>query len=84
MLPEQEAALEKARAGEGRNVEHVALETEGTLGLAATQSKTGTPPFLSAPAILQNSCLLLQQNMLLCSNDLTMAKVPCAAHSCPL
>ncbi|KAK9902765.1 hypothetical protein WJX75_005429 [Coccomyxa subellipsoidea] len=37
----EEAALEKARAGEGRNVEHVALETEGTLGLAATQSKTG-------------------------------------------
>ncbi len=43
----QEAALEKARAGEGRNVEHVALETEGTLGLAATQSKTGTHHYFS-------------------------------------
>jgi hypothetical protein len=39
VLPEQEAALEKARAGEGRDVEHVALETEGTLQLAAADAK---------------------------------------------
>ncbi|CAL8466327.1 g5863 [Coccomyxa elongata] len=37
----EEAALEKARAGEGRNVEHVALETKGTLELAAVQSTAG-------------------------------------------
>ena len=37
MLPQQEAAREKARAGEGRDVEHVALETEGTLQLAAAK-----------------------------------------------
>lgn len=41
--PEQEAALEKARAGEGRNVEHVALETEGTLELAAAEAKPAGP-----------------------------------------
>ena len=41
-LPEQEAALEKARAGEGRDVEHVALETEGTLQLA--EAKRGAAP----------------------------------------
>ena len=41
MALEQEAALEKARAGEGRNVEHVALETKGTLKLAASQSTAG-------------------------------------------
>ncbi len=29
----QEAALEKLLAGEGRNVEHVALQTDETLGL---------------------------------------------------
>ena len=33
----QEAALEKAKAGEGRNVEHVALEDDATLTLADTQ-----------------------------------------------
>ena len=33
----QEAALEKAKAGEGRNVEHVALEDDATLMLADTQ-----------------------------------------------
>lgn len=41
-LPEQEAALEKARAGEGRDVEHVALETKGTLQLA--EAKRGAAP----------------------------------------
>jgi hypothetical protein len=39
VLPVQEAALEKARAGEGRNVEHVALETDATLLLAAQRTK---------------------------------------------
>ena len=33
----QEAALEKAQAGEGRNVEHVALEDDSTLALAIAQ-----------------------------------------------
>ena len=33
----QEAALEKAKAGEGRNVEHVALEDDATLTLADTE-----------------------------------------------
>lgn len=33
----QEAALEKAQAGEGRNVEHVALEDDATLALASAQ-----------------------------------------------
>lgn len=33
----QEAALEKAKAGEGRNVEHVALEDDATLAVADTQ-----------------------------------------------
>ncbi|BDA51318.1 probable endonuclease 8 1 at N-terminal half [Coccomyxa sp. Obi] len=46
----EEAALEKARAGEGRNVEHVALETEGTLELAATQSTAGTKRISSRAA----------------------------------
>jgi hypothetical protein len=35
VLGVQAAALEKAAAGEGRNVEHVALHTEGTDALAA-------------------------------------------------
>ena len=39
LLPDQEAALEKARAGEGRNVEHVALETDATLQLLQKQAK---------------------------------------------
>ena len=33
----QEAALEKAKAGEGRNVEHVALEDDATLALTSAQ-----------------------------------------------
>ena len=33
----QEAAMEKAKAGEGRNVEHVALEDDATLALATSQ-----------------------------------------------
>ncbi len=45
----QEAALEKARAGEGRNVEHVALETKGTLELAAVQSTAGQKYIGPAP-----------------------------------
>ena len=36
-LRAQEAALEKAQAGEGRNVEHVALEDDATLALATAQ-----------------------------------------------
>jgi hypothetical protein len=38
MSPIQEAAMEKARAGEGRNVEHVALETDATLQLASQRA----------------------------------------------
>jgi hypothetical protein len=37
VLRAQEAALEKAQAGEGRNVEHVALEDDSTLALATAQ-----------------------------------------------
>jgi len=33
----QDAAMEKAKAGEGRNVEHVALEDDATLALATSQ-----------------------------------------------
>jgi hypothetical protein len=43
VLPKQEAALEKARAGEGRDVEHVALETKGTLQLAAAKTGAAAP-----------------------------------------
>ena len=39
MLGVQAAALEKARAGEGRNVEHVALETDETMALAGKTTK---------------------------------------------
>ena len=63
-LPEQEAALEKARAGEGRDVEHVALETKGTLQLAA--AKSGAPPRRNAkrsraPASKTGSLALLRR-----------------------
>ncbi|CAK0783892.1 hypothetical protein CVIRNUC_007092 [Coccomyxa viridis] len=37
VMSAKEAALEKAKAGEGRNVEHVALEDDATLTLADTQ-----------------------------------------------
>ncbi|CAL5225951.1 g8750 [Coccomyxa viridis] len=37
IMSAKEAALEKAKAGEGRNVEHVALEDDATLALASAQ-----------------------------------------------